>query len=389
MKVVQFCNSFSASSETFIYDTVKELERQGHDCHVLTMDRINEEERPHDKVHLVQMPGRWNLPRLWHRALATLGISGDVNTHKWPVFRHRVRRCLEDLEPDVVHAQFGPPGVLIAPVAKKLDIPLFVTFHGYDVFLLPKRGDWKNRYNNLFESADKLITVSERTLKELVDLSSQEEKTCVVHNGTTIGECDYSDPSKEYDGGVVKLLFVGRLIEVKSPLRLVDVFRRATQMNENKSTLKLTIVGDGPMKRELKDRVKQYGLSDRIDYLGKVSHNEVRRLMADHHIYVQYCQRSANGAEESFGVTFIEAQASGLPVVSTKSGGVPDAVNDGESGYLVPEEDTEAMAERIVQLAQSPDQWSKMGRAGREYVEKHFDLSKQVHKLTDLYKKHV
>lgn len=85
-------------------------------------------------------------------------------------------------------------------------------------------------------------------------------------------------------------------------------------------------------------------------------------------------------------MTFVEAQASGLPVVATLSGGIPEVVRDGETGYFVPEGDVEAMGKRIVHLARHPEQWEAMSRAGRKHVEEHFDLSKQTAKLVDLYK---
>jgi len=389
MKVVKFCNSFSVLSETFIYDTVKELERQGHDCHVLMMDRINEEERPHDKVHLVQMPGRWNLPRLWHRALATLGISGDVDTHKWPVFRSRLWRTLRQINPDMVHAHFGPMGVIVAPAAVALGIPLVVTFHGYDISILPQKKKVRQQYRDLFSKADVLIGVSDHNSSRLRELGAPERKVRTVHNGSRLDRFQYSNPIDRFDGQTVRLLHVGRLAEKKGPVELINAFSLASGTVNGRTNLQLTIAGDGPLRETMLGRIEELNLEGKIDYVGGVPHEEVRRLMQQSHLYTQHCKTASNGDVEGQGVTFIEAQASGLPVVTTRSGGVPSVVVDGETGYLVSEGDVEAMAERITHLAQRPDRWEVMGRAGRKYVEEHFDLSKQVRKLTDLYKEHV
>jgi glycosyltransferase involved in cell wall biosynthesis len=218
LRVVQFCGAFSVSSQTFIYDTVKEMDRQGIDCHVVTKRRVNEENRPYDDVHVVNVPGRWNLPRLWYRALATFGIWGDVETHKWPVFRSRLRRTLDRLDPDVVHAQFGPKGVMVAPVAETLDIPLVVTFHGYDISILPRRKKVRRRYRDLFERADALIGVSDHNSSRLMELGAPEEKVRTVHNGTRLDQFAYSNPLDRFDGRTVRLLHVGRLVEKKGPL---------------------------------------------------------------------------------------------------------------------------------------------------------------------------
>jgi glycosyltransferase involved in cell wall biosynthesis len=385
MRVVQLCESFSRLSETFIYDTVTELEHQGIDCHVLTMNRFNETERPFDKVHLAPWPGRWNPPRLWRRALATVGIAGDVDTHKWPGVRARFRRHLEQLDPDVVHAQFGPMGVLVAPVTEALDIPLVVTFHGYDISVLPQQETTRERYRALFEKADALTGVSNHNCDKLKVLGAPEEKVHVLHNGTQLSNFAYSNPAQDFDGEQVRLLFVGRLVEVKSPLSLLDTFLEVTEEVGSKPELILTIAGNGPLEGEVNEYIDRHGIDERVCCVGRIPHSEVRHLMQTHHIYVQHCKKTDGGAEEGLGVTFIEAQASGLPVVATQSGGIPDVVVDGETGYLVPEDDVEAMADRIVHLVRHPDTWERMGRAGRQHVEEHFDLTKQAGKLIELY----
>ncbi|WP_251964083.1 glycosyltransferase family 4 protein [Salinibacter ruber] len=385
MRVVQLCEAFSRSSETFIYDTVTELDRQGVDCHVLTMNRANEEERRYEKVHLAPWPEPWNLARLWRRALATLGIVGDVDTHKWPGLRARFRRHLERLDPDVVHAQFGPMGVLVAPLTEALDTPLIVTFHGYDISVLPQNKKTRRRYRILFKKADALIGVSKHNRDKLLALGAPEEKVRVLHNGTRIEDFTYSNPSTRFEGRKVKLLFVGRLVRVKSPVDLVDAVGMARNQMNGKVDLHLTIAGDGPESNSVRQQAQHRELQDQVDCLGRVSHDEVQRLMKRHHIYAQHSKKINSGAEEGLGVTFIEAQASGLPVVATRSGGIPDVVVDGETGYLVPERDVEAMANRIVYLARHPDKWGEMGRAGRRHVEENFNLTSQVEKLIEIY----
>jgi len=385
MRVVQFCRTFSASSETFIYDTVTEMERQGIDCHVLTRSRVNEEERPYDKVHLAKMPGRWNLPRLGYRVLATLGLWGDVETHKWPVFRARLRRHMEGIDPDVVHAQFGPNGVMIAPVSEELGIPLVVTFHGYGISILPRKEKVRRRYRELFDRADALIGVSGHNSSRLRELGAPDDKVYTVHNGSRLDQFTYSNPTDRFDGGTVRLLHVGRLVEKKGPVELVNAFSRARKSVNGQADLRLTIAGDGPLREPMLRRVEELALEEEVDYVGSVPHEEVRCHMRRSHLYTQHCKTASNGDIEGQGVTFIEAQASGLPVVATRSGGVPSVVQDGETGYLVPEEDVEAMADRIVYLARHPEKWEAMGQAGRAHVERHFDLAKQVEKLTRLY----
>ncbi|NBC17365.1 MAG: colanic acid biosynthesis glycosyltransferase WcaL, partial [Bacteroidetes bacterium] len=116
MRIAHLCNSFSALSETFIYDTVTELERQGEDNHVITLKRVNTDTRPFDKVHEVPLTWKWHPRRLWHRLGAAFS-DVDAYASYWPQLRPRLEAVLRALLPDVIHAHFGPMGVIVRPIA--------------------------------------------------------------------------------------------------------------------------------------------------------------------------------------------------------------------------------------------------------------------------------
>jgi glycosyltransferase involved in cell wall biosynthesis len=277
-------------------------------------------------------------------------------------------------------------GTLVAPLTDELDISLVVTFHGYDISILPQQKKIREGYLDLFKRADCLIGVSDHNADKVKALGAPDEKVCILHNGTDVKNFSYSNPSDRFEGKTVQLLFVGRLVKVKSPVRLVESFAKAKQKVTNDINLHLTIAGNGPEYEAVQSRARELAVNESVTCLGAIPHKEVRRLMQSCHVYVQHSKKTASGAEEGQGITFIEAQASGMPVVATRSGGIPDVVIDGETGYLVKEGDTEAMSERIVRLAQHPETWGKMGHAGRVHVEEQFSLSKQVTKLINIYK---
>lgn len=238
----------------------------------------------------------------------------------------------------------------------------------------------------MFQKADTLIGVSNHNCDKLVSIGAPKKKVRVLHNGTRLGKFSYSSPRRRFKGETVKVLFVGRLVKVKSPLNLLDAFAVAKDQMDDISDLHLTIAGDGPELSSVQQRIQYWELQDKVECLGRVSHDKVQSLMKRHHIYAQHSKKTDSGAEEGLGVVFVEAQASGLPAVATQSGGISDIIIDGETGYLVPEGDTEAMADRIVHLAKHPEMWEKMGQAGRRHVEENFELTTQVEKLIALYK---
>jgi colanic acid/amylovoran biosynthesis glycosyltransferase len=271
------------------------------------------------------------------------------------------------------------------PVAQHLGIPLVVHFHGYDVsFLLPD-AFWEEQYEALFDSASALIGVSNHICDKLKQLGAPEAKIQLLHGGIRLSRFDYDPPKPRFDGKTVRCLHVGRLVEKKAPLDLVRGFSEARQQVGRDSDLRLTIAGDGPMREDVEDLISELGLPDHVRCLGNVPHERVVELMQESHLYTQHCKTASDGDEEGQGITFVEASATGLPIVTTRHNGIPDVVNDGETGFLVSEGDVEAMGEKIAYLALHPAEWPSFSEAGRRRVEEKFDLTKQTRKLISIY----
>lgn len=376
-RILHFAQSFSPLSETFIYDYVTELERQGVDNHVVTLRRENPEERPFSKVHVVDRPNRWHPRRLWHRALVPFGI-GEVRTSDWPQTRDRLERVVRRVQPDVVHAHFGPAGVLMAPVAERMNVPLVLSMYGYDVSLLAQEGFWRRKYLSAFAKASLLVGISNHICSRIQAMGGNPNKITLWHLGIDLGKFKYSPADESFDGETVRCLHVGRLVEKKSPIDLARAFRDALDKTSEDIRLKLTIAGDGPLRSNLENEVRDLGIKKQVSILGSVPHSQVSELMAQANIYTQHCKTASNGDQEGQGVTFVEAAASGLPIVATRHNGLTDVILDEETGYLVDEEDIENMGEKIARLASNPNQWCHFGEAGRRHIEKNFDLRKQV-----------
>jgi glycosyltransferase involved in cell wall biosynthesis len=181
-------------------------------------------------------------------------------------------------------------------------------------------------------------------------------------------------------GELLSFLQVANFVEKKGHFYTLRAFRR---LREVYPRVRLVLGGDGPLRLRAQLLVRQLGLEDSVQFLGTVDENSVRRLMAEADVFVQHSVTAANGDEEGVPTVVMEAMASGLPVVSTLHAGIPELVQDGVTGYLVEERDVEKYFERLVDVL-SDD--GSMGRAGRERVEKHFDLKVQTVKLDALYR---
>jgi colanic acid/amylovoran biosynthesis glycosyltransferase len=145
----------------------------------------------------------------------------------------------------------------------------------------------------------------------------------------------------------------------------------------------LVVIGDGPLRQAYESQALALGL--RCRFLGTQPVNVVRDWMARAAVFCVPSVVAASGDAEGFGIVFIEAQAMGLPVVSTFSGGISEAVRDGETGLLVQERDSLGLAEAILSLLGNQELWQRFSIAGRRRVEDHFNLTQQTTRLENLF----
>jgi glycosyltransferase involved in cell wall biosynthesis len=219
--------------------------------------------------------------------------------------------------------------------------------------------------------------VSEFIADRVRELSCPEEKIRVLPVGVPIPPLPERPP-----GAGIRFLAVGRLVPVKGPLLTLEAFRL---VRRELPTASLCLIGDGPLMDDARAFVNESGLGRAVSLLGQVPHARVYQEMARADVFVQHSIRTADGQQEGCSLTLVEAAAHGLPTVGTRSGGTPEAVLDGVTGFLVPERDVAAMAEKMLYLATDAGLRAEMGAAGRRRAIEHFDLDKQNAKIESLY----
>jgi glycosyltransferase involved in cell wall biosynthesis len=161
------------------------------------------------------------------------------------------------------------------------------------------------------------------------------------------------------------IAFLGRLTPKKHPVALIEAFRL---VNDEIPSATLTLIGDGPERERVEQRIERHGLGDCVTMHGALPHEEALSIVRTHWVYAQHSVTTLDGDQEGFGISLAEAALLQLPVVSTLHDGIPEQVVDSETGFLVREHDYETMAERLVELLDAPDCVEKMGVAGCENI---------------------
>jgi glycosyltransferase involved in cell wall biosynthesis len=294
-------------------------------------------------------------------------------------------RLLGDRRPMLLHAHFGIEGVYALPVAKRLGIPLITTFHGFDATLStaallasPAWAHYPLFRHRLAAEGDLFLCASEFIRERLSAMGFPEARTKVHYIGVDCAAIRPRDPALE----APVILHVARLVEVKGTETLIRSF---AQLAHRHRDTELAIIGEGPLRRRLTKLAQSLGISRRVRFLGGLPHDEVLNWMGKAAMLVLPSRRTGNGRVEGLGMVLLEAAASGVPAIGSRSGGIPEGIADGETGFLVPERDSAALAARMNDLLDDAALRSRMGRAARAMVERRFDLHRQTEMLEAHY----
>ena len=296
-------------------------------------------------------------------------------------------KLLGDHCPSLIHAHFGVDGVYALPLARRLQIPLVTTFHGFDAttstraLLTSGSPSWANYLLFMRQLADQgslFLCVSEYIRHRVLELGFPEERTYVHYIGIDV---DAIQPRAVCEEQPI-VLHVARLVEKKGTEYLIRAF---AQVVADKPDVKLLIVGAGPLRKSLEALVRELGIVKSVEFMGARPHVEVIELMRKATMLVLPSVTARSGDSEGLGMVLLEAAARGLPLVGTTHGGIPEIIEDGNTGCLVPERNAHLLAESILKLLSDKDLRYRMGGQARNLVKARFDMRKQTTELEKIY----
>jgi glycosyltransferase involved in cell wall biosynthesis len=280
-------------------------------------------------------------------------------------------RAFKRYRPEAVLAEYGTTGVQTFEACQHLGIPLIVHFHGFDA---SERGTLKehaNTYPSLFAEAAAIIAVSRVMERRLVFLGASPEKVHYNPCGVDCEEFKGAEPAK----APPIFLSVGRFVEKKAPHLTLKAFAAVQRAVPD---ARLRMIGDGALLPQCRTLAKELRIDEFVTFFGTQGKSFVQKEMQNVRCFVQHSVTAPSGDSEGTPVGVLEAGASGLPVVSTRHGGIPDVVIDGETGFLVDENDVDRMAERMTRMATSPGLAETLGLRARKYIQDNFSSERSL-----------
>ncbi len=369
MRIAFIVNGFPILSETFILNQITGLLDRGHDVYIFPQNRWNEPKVHGDvaKYKLLERTHPLALESQNRSALLSASYLIVKNAYKIPrLFLKGILKMLKslnflnflkhfypaalllDLGPfDIIHCHFGSNGNYAVKLKRMgaFQGKIITTFHGHDITKhIVDRGP--DIYKTLFNKGDLFMSVSRLFKERLIELGCNEAKVIIHRTGVDTGRFCYSSRSRK-NGQTLRVVTIARLVEMKGIEYGIHAIAKLLKKYED---LEYKIAGDGPLKDDLQDLIESLNADEKITLLGWQNQEEIIELYHNADVLLAPSVVSRAGNQEGIPVALMEALSQGIPVISTCHSGIPELIRDGESGFLVPERDVDALAEKLEYL---------------------------------------
>jgi colanic acid/amylovoran/stewartan biosynthesis glycosyltransferase WcaL/AmsK/CpsK len=401
MKIAFIMGYFPALSTTFINNQITGLLAAGHEVEVFALRRPDEKKIHPDIIRykLLERVTYFEIPRGRIRRAFKAGHLLIKN------FRRGPSRLLKSLnfykygkealalnlfyylvpfvgkKFDILHAHSGPLG-MIGWWLRELGVDgrLITTFYGADLSSFIK-ANGVAFYLPIFADSDRLLPICQYFRKKLLAWGCPEDKIIVHPVGIDLETFMFSQRQRKPDH-IFRILTIARLIEKKGiAYALHAVAILACQYDQ----IEYTVAGYGPLNDSLQSLARKLQISSQVKFVGAVDRDEQLRLFAQNDLFLLPSVTADDNEEEGTPTVLLEAQAAGLPVISTWHSGIPEIVQDKKTGFLVAERDVQGLVEKIACLIVNPGIARDLGVEGRNFMEKNFDIKKLNRRLEKIY----
>jgi len=369
--VAQLHHCFFEKSETFIYQAIVHLNRfyplfvawefrnlnqfpvTDADCHSLAAERKG---------------WRWLLQGFARRILGR-----ELLTERFLKLRHA----------RLLHAHFGHDGVWALRLKRALHLPLVTTFYGHDMSQASSLASWEKGYRRLFKEGDLFLVEGPHMRQRLNELGCPAEKIEIQRIAILVANLPFRLRCPKKNGEKTIIVFSGRFVEKKG---LLIALQALADVQRTHPVFEFRIIGDGPLRMEIERFIQNHEMNSFVRLLGFLNYNDYLEQMKKADLFLHPSITAADGDSEGGApTTILEAQAMGLPVLSTRHADIPNIVDPGQSALLSGERDSNELAANIISLLMNQQCWPQMGAAGRRHVETFHDIKKEIPRLESRY----
>ena len=390
LKVAYLLSFFPKLSESFILNEIVELIRE-HDVQILSWLHPSETVT-HEEIKeypLLNCTHYFAIKHIFEMNFSKF-LKYFVNAlmHSLAIKRISKRELKRDLKLayfatviatekiELIHAHFANIGNVARRLGKMLGLPYTLTTHAFDIY----RDQDLEELRKVMNDARLVITISEYNKIYLRDEIGVNNRIEVIRCGIDLDK--FKRQKRLKPDGRIRLLTVARLVEKKGLAYLIKAIPMVIKKMPN---CELTIIGSGPQYDNLQHLVCDPEIESYVQFRGDVFDSELMRYYEGADMYILPCIVTEDGDRDGIPVGMMEAMAMELPVISTTVSGIPELVEDGTSGILVPPKDEKAIADAIITLCKDDELRVTMGKEGRKKIEREFNITTEVGKLIGVF----
>jgi colanic acid/amylovoran biosynthesis glycosyltransferase len=372
--VASYCTTFLKREMQHIYRQVTGLRE--FQTFVMTKSRENADLFPFSDIEVLPRPRINFLSRFHKKYIQRLE----------PVFYRGEYDLLETVlsrrNADLLHVYFGHTGVHLLPFMRNWPKPALVSFHGMDIMLRHEEHGYDNRLRELLETLPLVLARSESLATRLVELGCNPKKIRINRTGVPMDGFPYFARSVPRNGGW-RMIQASRFIEKKG---LEITLKAFAEFHKKYPNAELVLAGEGPLENRLKETSQRLGIARAVCYPGFLGQKELAAAYRSAHLFLHPSQTTEAGDQEGVPNSMLEAMASGLPVVATRHGGIPEAVRSGYDGLLVPERDSRALTAALFEIADNAGIYQRFSRNAAESVREKFEHARSIAMLESFYR---
>ena len=371
--VASYCTTFLKPEMLHIYRQVTGLQR--YSTFVVARERMGEAEFPFPEIEVLPRARKNFVKRFWLKHVA----------RKPPVYYRGelqvILKMLARRPADLMHIYFGHTGVHLAPFVEEWRKPCVVSFHGMDIQRRPLQEGYDAQMRALLQTVPLVLARSRSLFAALEQWGCPPEKLRLNRTGIPLGSFPFQQRPMPADGSW-RFVQACRLVAKKGLGTAIRAFAKFQALYPR---AKFLIAGDGPMKTELTALIGELKLDRAVELRGFLSQADLAALYARSHVFLHPSEMPPDQNQEGVPNSMLEAMATGLPVLATTHGGIPEAVAHERTGLLVAERDVSALFAAMRQITEETDFLYILGQAAARAVREEFEQGRAIERLEGFY----